>query len=82
MLFFSPQYVPHAPPISFFLILSLDNCWPRITDYKASRYVLQRLTVYVRHIYTGKLVGELHENLNDIVLGSLDNSVSAFTWIN
>ena len=36
----SPPYALHAPPISFFPILSPEKYWERSTDYLANRYVV------------------------------------------
>ena len=39
-----PPYALHAPPISLFSILSLDQYWVSSTDYKAHHYVVFSVT--------------------------------------
>jgi hypothetical protein len=44
----SLPYALHAPPISFFSILSPEQYWVRVTDHKAPHYVVFSFTLLPR----------------------------------
>jgi hypothetical protein len=41
-----PQYMPHAPPISFFSILPTAQYWARIIDHSSPHYVTFSIPVH------------------------------------
>ena len=51
-----PPYALHAPPISFFLILSPAQYWVRSTDYSSPHYEIFSIPLAVRTIQYNNLL--------------------------